>query len=291
MYQPTPELMYKIAEACGISGSEASESLPIIENIDINPMLCKSMEEPPTFRQMIVGRSVSKRSSRIQEDGTSIWSSLCTSEYNVWERCMELWSKEESYCDGYSVASKYPPKYDSKYKRRAHFDSEMKFAHAKAETKAHLKTVRELAGLPTGYKPADLTSGVMVFSRIRRSRETLKLETAARLQAISTGGQSRQLFSLPPAENIEPSPEIIAEDIPEDIAPEHEIPVLARALMQYLDDVTDPEIKGRMDNAIKWIESDPEYEANTRYYQRSIELLKLIEKDVPKEMRFAHTLY
>ena len=75
--------------------------------------------------------------------------------------------------------------------RRSHFDSEMKFAHAKAESKAYLKTIRELAGMPTGFQSADLTSGKMLFARIRRSKAVLKMETAARISAMSRGIESQ----------------------------------------------------------------------------------------------------
>ena len=78
-WQPKVELMYKIAEACGISGGDESETQPMVEEVDINPMLMKPMDAPPTYRRMTVGRSVSKRSSRLMEDGSLLWS-VCTSE-------------------------------------------------------------------------------------------------------------------------------------------------------------------------------------------------------------------
>lgn len=291
-WMPNPELMYSIAEACGISGSEASETSPIVEEVDINPMLMKGIEANPTYRRMAVGRSVSKRSSRLMEDGSLLWSSLCTSDYNVWERCLELWSKEEMYTEGYTKENRFPSKYDTTYKRRAHFDSEMKFAHAKAETKAHLKTIRELAGLPTGFSTADLASGKFVFARIRRSKALLKMETAARLQAMSRGlygGASAQLFGpqesafdeLPPPVDVEIGDDPI---VPED----SKIVILFR---EYLTSIKDDELKKRAQDTLTWLESEEDPEANEKFYAKALENLKAVEAAIPEAFRIEHELY
>lgn len=194
-YMPDPQLMYKIAEAKGICGGPESLSESIIAKVDINPMLCKPMDAEPNYREMVVGKRVTKRSFVIQDDGTERWSSSCTTEYNVWERCMELWSKEESYTNGYTKQGQYSNKYETMYQRRAHFDSEMKFAQAKAETKSNLKTIRELAGMMTGFSKSDLTTGFLIFSRVRRSMDSLKVEAAANLAA----GQKAQEKLFAPA--------------------------------------------------------------------------------------------
>lgn len=185
-YMPKPELMYAIAEACGISGGEKTINEPLIEEVDFTRITADVMA-PPQMVRMTVGRTVSKYSEVMQEDGTMRRSSICTSSYNAYERCSELWSKEEMYTEGYAKKGKYDDKYKTRWQRRAHFDNELKFSGAKAETKAHLKTIRELAGLMTGYKITDLTSGMLVFYKIRRSSAVLKMETAARLSAISRG--------------------------------------------------------------------------------------------------------
>jgi hypothetical protein len=192
-WMPGTALMYEIAEACGISGIGQPVVEPIIDEIDINPMLCAPLDALPTKRKMIVGRRVSKQSHVMQEDGTMRTSSVCTSDYNAWDRCVESWSKEEMYTDGYAKAGKYPPKYDNKFKRKHHLDEEMKFAHAKAETKSHVKTIRELAKMQTGFKTEDLKEGRLIFVKIRRSSMVLKMETAARLEAMRSGGQAPAL--------------------------------------------------------------------------------------------------
>jgi len=206
-WMPGTALMYEIAEACGISGIGEPIIEPIIEEVDYNPMLCAPMDALPTKRKMIVGKRVSKQSQVMQEDGTMRASSVCTSDYNAWERCSEAWSKEEMYTNGYTKEGKFPPKYDNKYKRKHHFDEEMKFAHAKAETKSHIKTIRELAKMQTGFKTEDLKEGRLIFVKIRRSSMVLKLETAARLEAIKNGGKQQLGSARQSAEIESPKPE------------------------------------------------------------------------------------
>lgn len=294
-WMPNPELMYKIAEACGISGSPDSETAPIIEEVDINPMLMKGLDAPPTYRRMTVGRSVSKRSSRLMEDGTPLWSSLCTIDYNVWERCMDLWSTEESYSEGYTKKLMYDReyKYDNMYKRRAHFDSEMKFAHAKAETKAYLKTIRELAGLPTGFTTADLAAGKFVFARVRRSKSLLKMETAARLQAISRGLSGSPVSLFGPADDGQtnydqlPEPEHVEAEVVEDVKES----LIIALFREYLPSIKDKELKESGDKTLAWLESVEDPEANEKFYAKAVENLKAIEDSIPAAFRITHDLF
>lgn len=292
-WMPNPELMYKIAEACGISGSPDSETAPIIEEVDINPMLMKGLDAPPTYRRMTVGRSVSKRSSRLMEDGTPLWSSLCTIDYNVWERCLELWSKEELYTEGYSRAGQYSNKYDNMYKRKSHFDSEMKFAHAKAETKAYLKTIRELAGLPTGFTTADLAAGKFVFARVRRSKSLLKMETAARLQAISRGLNNSPVSLFGPADDGQtsydqlPEPEHVEAEVVEEVKES----LIIALFREYLPSIKDQELKESGEKTLAWLESVENPEANEAFYKKALANLKALEDYIPKAFRITHTLF
>ena len=287
-WQPKVELMYKIAEACGISGGDESETQPMVEEVDINPMLMKPIDAPPTYRRMTVGRSVSKRSSRLMEDGSLLWSSLCTAEYNVWERCMELWSKEESYTEGYKKPAKYDNKYDNQYKRRAHFDSEMKFAHAKAETKAYVKSIRELAGMPTGYSTADLASGKFVFARIRRSKMVLKMETAARISAISRGQVPQSAPALFAPE------EPIYDDIPvtepdtEHVKKETHIVALFE---EYLPNIADLGLAEEAQKTLDWLKTQEDPKAKPKFYAKALDNLKRIEDAIPEAFRIQHNLY
>lgn len=289
-WQPKVELMYKIAEACGISGGDESETQPMVEEVDINPMLMKPIEAPPTYRRMTVGRSVSKRSSRLMEDGSLLWSSLCTAEYNVWERCMELWSKEESDSIGYTKPLSYnnTPKYDNQYKRRAHFDSEMKFAHAKAETKAYVKSIRELAGMPTGFSTADLASGKFVFARIRRSKMVLKMETAARISAISRG-QAPQ-----PAPALFAPDEPIYEDLPvtePEPEPKNAETHIVALFEEYLPNINDLALAEEAQKTLDWLKAQDDPKAKPKFYAKALENLKRIEEAIPEAFRIQHNLY
>jgi len=306
IWMPATQLMYKIAEACGISGGDNSKTEPLVEEIDINPMLCKPIDEPPIVRRMTVGRKVVKYSTRLQEDGTLIKSSACTSEYNTWERCLETWSKEEQYTEGYTKQSKYPPKYDSSFKRRAHFHAELKFAHAKAETKAHMKTIRELAGLMTGYTPTDLKDGRLIFAKVRRSREVLRMETAARLQAMSKGiqiaGSEAKNLLYGPEDKVEesiaqqePEPETEIIDFPSsgESATEPEVKTRRETMIEVLQHYKDEALivesyAESADRIIKWLKSDNDAEKNTTYWPKAVTILHGIEEKIPEEGRLSH---
>jgi hypothetical protein len=316
MWMPGTQLMYKIAEACGISGGDNSITEPLVEEIDINPMLCKPIDEPPIMRRMTVGRKVVKYSTRLQEDGTLIKSSACTSEYNTWERCLETWSKEEQYTEGYTKQSKYPPKYDTSFKRRAHFHAELKFAHAKAETKAHMKTIRELAGLMTGYTPTDLKDGRLIFAKVRRSREVLRMETAARLQALSRGGQietpaTKLLYgdvaepesvAQDEPQSAEPAPEPVEDaapvetfDPPEDVEPEPEPKSNRETLIEVLghyqsEGLIVKEYEESADKILGWLKRNKDAESNATWWEKAIKILHSIETKIPDEGKVSHAL-
>lgn len=272
-YMPQPHLMYRIAEAKGIQGGENSISEPIIEDVDINPMLMKPLESEPTYRKMTVGRCVKKYATVLQEDGTLLRSSACTCNFNVWERCLELWSKEELYTEGYKKQSQYPPKYDTQYKRRNHFQSEMKFAHAKAETKAHEKAIRELAGLLTGYKLEDLKTGKLYFAKIRRSQSILKAETAARLTALSKGLKApteNLLFEEPKKSNRE---------------------ILIQTFKHYQNEPMLKQYEALIEPMVLWLEKEENAEKNIALWNKALLNLKTIEDTLPEQGRLKHYLY
>ena len=206
-HMPQPQLMYKIADACGIGGATDKDgnpvqivTEPIIEDIDINPMLMKPLDAAATLRRNIVGRRVTKISERLTEDGTMRRSSPCTCDYNAWERCVIRWGEN-------------PHKFTTPASRKLDFDTEMKFAHSKAESKAFCKTIRELAYMPTGYKAADLAKGWLAFSKVRRSRMVLKLETAARLDSMRNGGHPQSIAAPQPRELAAPEATAQADEL------------------------------------------------------------------------------
>jgi hypothetical protein len=184
-HMPNPDVVYDIANACGISGESASNIEPVYMEVNYN-----ELERLPGFNsvKMCVGYKSVKQSWVLNEDGTRRQSSPCSAVYNAWDRALGMWAKEEKYTDGYSKKGKFPNKYESKYDRKAHFYELLKFAQKIAETQAFFKTIRELAGMKTGYTAEDLKDGYMIFYKIRISQKALKLEHAARLQFLAGGG-------------------------------------------------------------------------------------------------------
>ena len=301
-YMPSPALHYKIAEAKGISGGENSLNSAIYEDVNLSEM---TMESVPKFIKMLTGYQVTKFSTVMEEDGTIRRSSPCTIPYNVWNRCVEMWMKEEETTEGYKDnLQKYKivrgskswdlyPKYNTKFKRKSHFYSELKFAQQKAETKAQEKTIRELAGLMTGYRKEDLASGRLIFAKVRRSREILQAETAARLNALSQGVQEqpeaqKMLFS-PSGGTIE-----VVEETEPDTEPEpSNRDKLIKALKFYLNEKTvelDETVTGTVKIMLKWLNDTPDAETNDKYWDKAMGNLKKIEDGIPEFARFNHGL-
>lgn len=290
MFLPRPELMYDIAKACGVQGSDESENEPVLDEVDYSRLTSPGkFDAPADLRKIKVGHKVSKSSIVLTEDGTTRRSSTCTVVYNVWDRCLELWTKEEKFTDGYQKKGRYDNKYQSPYDRQAHFAADMKFAAAKAETKAHEKTIRELAGLMTGYKSTDLTSGKLVFSRVQRSRGVLKMETAARLTAISSGsdkpakaagalfGPEAEQAALPPAA---PPSFDIEEPEPEDVTPERKNwEILRDTAAVYLATglVSEPNEVGTLTSIVGWLEKEKERAESTERWADALSWLFYVE--------------
>ena len=280
-FMPNPDLLYKIAEACGISGCGDSLSEPIFADININPMYCKTLLDEPVYRNLQIGTKVTKRSQRLQEDGTFTYSSACTQEYNVWNRCMEDWSKEEKWTQGYTLPAKFGKyKYQSPYNRQAQFYAELKFASAKAETKAHGKTIRELASLPTGFDSADLT-GVLMFSKVRKSRKAMQAEMAAHLTALEKGTGKKAI-----ADNVgllfgEPAvKEVVAEVIVE------------RTLLEVLKDYAAIlPVDGNLNKMIDWLTTVGDNATvgdNNTFYLKAVNKLKDIESKIEEDQKIPH---
>jgi len=204
------------------------------------------------------------------------------------------------YTEGYTKQGKYPSKYDTTFKRNAHFNKELKFAHAKAETKAHSKSIRELAGLMTGYTAADLTEGRFIFAKVRKSKEALKLEQAANLSRISNSGQASPAANLlfgpedivedtDPFDTEEP-PEIEPVDITPVITPEEE---LLGIFQTYEKLGTLPEAEQQTTlKCIRFLESNPaKDESYKRLYQKVIDGLKKVELKIDAFDKVEHKFY
>lgn len=315
---PKTAMMYKIAEAAGFSGGERVISEPLVEMVDFNMMTIAGFDIPPQMVEMTVGHRVVKYGEVLQADGTIRRSSPHSSEYNVYERCCDLWSDEESATDGYSPTivkegeytyyekkktGKYilnangyaqPLKYDTKFKRRSHFYSEMKFAQSKADTKAWTKCIRDMAGMLTGYREEELSSGVFIFSRIRRSSDSLKFEQAARLQAmsrglISEGDAAEALFGKK-----SPEPEK-AEDIKADYdqpaEEESDYALMYRLVDTYLQRGLVPKgIEGMANGLLGWMKANEDSADITQEsnWVEAVKVLEQIESALSDEKKIEH---
>lgn len=185
-WYPRTEMMYKIAEACGISGNNEKMVELIQENVDINPVLMKPFGTEPTMRNIKTAARVTKQSRVLCEDGTYRTCSPESNEFNFFTRACLDFLTEEEYTKSYTKKQEYY-KYDTTIKRQKRLLELEKFAVQQAETKAFCKTIRVLAGLPTGFSNEDLAEGKLVFMKFVKSKRLQKLETAAKIDAIRNG--------------------------------------------------------------------------------------------------------
>lgn len=320
MYYPHPDLMNRIAEKRGISGTLKSIVEPIIIEVNVNPLFCKDMEEPPVIQKKVVGMRVTKVGYTLEIDGELKPSLPCTVDFNVWNRCCNEWAKEDEKTNGYdkttqkkmpngniyyeleyydkskkqTVPYKFFPKYDTKYKRNAYFEKLKLFDQRNADTKSKNVVVRTIVGMPTGFSRKELAEGYFIVYRICRSRKILKLETAANLKRISQGEEpspsGNLLFGpVDEAEGIvEPDPEPDPFDM-ENVTPTPEEELLG--IFQTYKTI----IKGdkSMDAVVSWLEKKPD-NTSANYQQgwdKAIGILKDIEKQVDLSELVEHKFY
>lgn len=307
-YMPSPDLMNKIAAARGISGLEMGTSRAIVQDIDWNRMTC-NFTDPPRLIKYLVGYEVVKQGEVLSEDGTMRHSDPCVVIYNAWERVCELWGREEQYTDMYTHPAKYPNKYDTRAKRQACFDAELKFAERKADTKARQGVIRSLCGLQTGYRKEDLKKGYFVFGKIVRSAWAIKSEHAARLQALARGvgdhTASAALFGPTepePVKNVTPqpepeqleehpeetvsSPDLATQALQPEPAPKQLTAVFVKsALESYAKGGLVPDaLKQPCENLVAWLDRTTDAE-KTAYWDKTVKTLDAVEQAIPEEMR------
>lgn len=290
-YMPTVNLLSRIADARGVSGLDNGSQRQIVQTIDWN-RITLNYSAPPQLVSYPVGYEVIKQGSVMQEDGTERISDPAIVLYNVFERCNELWTKEEAatdnYKDGatsYTVYGKTNPcKYNSQAKRLAHLASEMKFAEAKANIKARNMVIRTLCGLQTGYKLEQLSSGAFYLGKILKSNFAIKSEHAARLASLSKGidNDNIELYS-----NIAHDEPIEVEATVENAAPEIELTreVIMRKIGKYLEfNLVAPAKTESAKNLLAWLEGDENAKLNEKFWNRALEVVKEIESGINPEM-------
>ena len=306
MYMPTVNLLSRIADARGVSGLDNGTQKQIIQLVDWN-RITLNYSAPPQLVNYPVGYEVVKQGSVLQEDGTERISDPAIIIYNVFERCNELWTKEESATDNYknvTVSSngtklytaynkQQACKYDSQAKRLAHLASEMKFAEAKASIKARNLVIRTLCGLQTGYNIDQLKNGCFYIGKILRSNFAIKSEHAARLAGLSKGvsiadNASDELYGYTgytevPANEVSPAETLIETTSEEVNILDRE--TVIRKISKYLEfNLVAEDKKESAVNMLAWLENTPNAEENTRFWDRAVSVLTEIEKNIDKAM-------
>lgn len=305
MYMPTVNLLSRIADARGVSGLDNGTQKQIIQLVDWN-RITMNYSAPPQLVNYPVGYEVVKQGSVMQEDGTERISDPAIIVYNVFERCNELWTKEESATDNYknvTVSSngtklytaynkQQTCKYDSQAKRLAHLASEMKFAEAKASIKARNLVIRTLCGLQTGYNIAQLKNGCFYIGKILRSNFAIKSEHAARLAGLSKGAvmadnASDELYGytgyteIP--EDVTPSETLI--ETPTEAVTVLDRDTVIRKIGKYLEfNLVPSDKKDSAINMLAWLESTPNAEENQKFWNRAVDVLAEIESNIDKAM-------
>lgn len=305
MYMPTVNLLSRIADARGVSGLDNGTQKQIIQLVDWN-RITMNYSALPQLVNYPVGYEVVKQGSVLQEDGTERISDPAIIIYNVFERCNELWTKEESATDNYknvTVASngakmytqynkQQPCKYDSQAKRLAHLASEMKFAEAKASIKARNLVIRTLCGLQTGYNIEQLKNGCFYIGKILRSNFAIKSEHAARLAGLSKGAimtdnASDELYGYTGytevPEDITPSETLI--ETPAEAVTVLDRDTVIRKIGKYLEfNLVPTDKKDSAVNMLAWLESTPNAEENQKFWNRAVGVLAEIESNIDKAM-------
>lgn len=305
MYMPTVNLLSRIADARGVSGLDNGSQKQIIQLVDWN-RITLNYSAPPQLVNYPVGYEVIKQGSVLQEDGTERISDPSIIVYNVFERCNELWTKEESATDNYKNVTvstngtklytaynkQQSCKYDTQAKRLAHLASEMKFAEAKASIKARNLVIRTLCGLQTGYSLEQLKSGCFYIGKILRSEFAIKSEHAARLAGLSRGAvdsTGSELYGYTgytgaPQDEVTPAETLIEE------ASEEGQPVLNREkaikkISAYLEfNLVDEGKKESATNLLNWLNSTLDAESNSRFWERAVNLIGEIEEGISSDM-------
>lgn len=305
MYMPTVNLLSRIADARGVSGLDNGTQKQIIQLVDWN-RITLNYSAPPQLVNYPVGYEVVKQGSVLQEDGTERISDPAIIVYNVFERCNELWTKEESATDNYknvTISSngtklytaynkQQSCKYDSQAKRLAHLASEMKFAEAKASIKARNLVIRTLCGLQTGYNIEQLKNGCFYIGKILRSNFAIKSEHAARLAGLSKGAvmadnASDELYGYTGytevPEDVIPSETLI--ETPAEAVTVLDRDTVIRKIGKYLEfNLVPSDKKDSAVNMLAWLESAPNAEENQKFWNRAVDVLAEIEKNIDKAM-------
>lgn len=181
-YYPTKGLSNQIGSAMGIE---------FLSNVKIEDVYGDIIENADGSKvKKTAGVRCVKQGKRRRPDGTWQLSSPCSYVFN-WNDRAEL--------DILADAEKEPnkqkyhfPNNPAKQQReqRKHILELKKFADQRASTGAELMVIRELTGMETSFKEADIKKGQIVVSQIVESDSLQKAKAKAQIDNIRLGGQS-----------------------------------------------------------------------------------------------------
>lgn len=145
----------------------------------------------------VSGYQCTKIGKKRKPDGDFMYSSPCVYEFNWEDRAEEDFLKDmdnigQKWQDGNPKAKYNFPDNPGKQAvmRRKHVLELKKFAVQRASTGAELLVIRELTGMPTGFKPGSIPGNQIVVSQICKSSEKQQRESEAHIRAILTGGEA-----------------------------------------------------------------------------------------------------
>lgn len=316
-WYPGTKLMYDIANARGIATDDVNSLEPYYTEVDISRM---EMTATPCVMRRQTGYK-STKSGRVQQEDGSYRTIVRDHIEDAWIECVGLWDKEELASEGYAKTVKdqygregyntewngkktfHEYKYNTKYKRRVHFNDLLDKAMGKAETKGKMKVIRELACLKTGYTDEDLLEGRFIFAKIGKSSGQAKLEAAARVSALSHGiedktasaalfGKRETSDAAPVMRDVTPtptpSPASLAAVAALDPAADQRAEML-KVLKKYVDEgiVVGKENKETAERIIGWLDRTPNATENATYWPKAIGLLDAIELDILPDVRIS----
>jgi hypothetical protein len=316
-WYPGTKIMYEIGEARGVSTDDVAGLVPFYTEVDISRM---EMSPNPCIMRKHTGYQATK-SGRVQQEDGSYRTIVRDHIEDAWIECTGLWDKEELATEGYArTVEQYGKKgyetewngkktwheckYDTKWKRRVHFNDLLDKAAGKADTKAKCKVIRELACLKTGYTDDDLKESRFIFAKIVKSTNQVKLEAAAHVDAIRHGikdaSASKALFAPPAAPPApEPEPEVVRNVTPEPDPTPAELATQAaaeqvdvrremiRVLKTYTDNGIIPaDMATGTADLVGWLERT-EDAATSKHWTKALSVLAGIEEKLPAEMRIS----
>lgn len=219
---PGKSICMQIAKAIGLSITSIRTE-PVIELIDSNIFLGKSLEDEPVYHKRKTSITAYAKGSIKEIDYTDRQVSD-SATFNFWNRAESEFLKPKNN-----------KLYDTILKRKQRLNELEKFAESQAISRALGRLVRQAAGMQTGYTKEELSTGFFIFQKYVRSKNMLKLKDAAEIDAIRKGVKNNENKLLSNENYIEPEPEPEPEQKQEQLTlTETEYEKIVRLLEKYI---------------------------------------------------------